>query len=372
MESEHCQQKIVHPGPEISAPPSLLAGVWERLAQRDASIDAARSRAELLEALHDARWEVRASAARVLGETREQAALEPLLRAMQDEHRLVRAAAVRALGRLNAPQDQLLRALHDSDWEVREMAVMALAEMKEAIPRALLLAAQRDAHSSVREAATVVLRQQLDLGSRPDAAHQPVGSRLRNGLLHLWLTFTRQLPIISKSIWIGTPLLMLLWCIKTFYFNSDLVDIQRIGLELALVTIVIAAAGSAFIYGSENDASFELTLTTPTSIRLVMLCRFVLVILYNFALAAAASAIVALVHGGNWWEIVQIWLGPMLLISSLTFTLTLLFSSGLALLSGIILELTQSINFTNHFARPELVNVSYWQTTPLTLILAAL
>jgi hypothetical protein len=370
MESEHSQQHLAVPDTE-NAPPSLLTGVFERLAQRNASIAASRPTHELFAALQDARWEVRAAAAHRLGEMAEDAALEPLLRVMQDKHRLVRAAAIRALGRLGAPLDQLLNALHDADWEVREMAVLALAEMQEPVPRSLLLAAQRDAHSCVREAASHAL-QRLDLRRSVGQSQPRVSLAIGKSAYHLWLTFVWQIPVVSKSIWIGTPLLMLLWCIKAFFLSGSLADTQQNNLELALVTTVVAAVGSAFIYGHENDASFELTLTTLTSIRLVMLCRFALVILYNFVIAALVSAFVALAHGGSWWEVVQLWLGPMLLVSTLTLTLSLLISSWLALLGGMVLEITQSTSFNDHLSGWTLVSSSYWHTTPVILALAAL
>lgn len=356
MESENCQQSQSLAPP---VPPSLLPGILERLAQREARIGAQRA----LQALQDPAWEIRAAAARSLSTQPSETTRAALLQAAQDEHRLVRAAVIRALAKLDTPLEQWLHALNDPDWEVREMAVMALADISEPVPPSLLRAARSDASGSVRTAAAYVLQQRQD--SKP-------GHRLQRRFVHIWLLLNRQIPLINKSIWLGTPLLLLLWCLKTLAFANFQADIHDIGLELALITTAIAAAGSAFLYGSENDTGFELTLATPTSIRLVMLCRFTLVILYNFLVAALASAMVATMHGGSWWEIVQIWLGPMLLISTLTLTFSLMISSWFALLGGILVELSQTLNFGNQSLHLTLVSPDYWHTTPIILLLATL
>jgi hypothetical protein len=132
----------------------------------------------------------------------------------------------------------------------------------------------------------------------------------------------------------------------------------------------------AFIYGAENDPGFEITLSTPTSIRIVMLCRMALVVGYNFLLSALASAIVALAHGGGLWEIMQLWLGPMLLLSSLTLALSLLIGSWLATLAAIIIEISQTIlihfDIQRHLPLLQFASPSTWQTTPCILILTVL
>src|SRR5260370_16443574 len=107
---------------------------------------------------------------------------------------------------------------------------------------------------------------------------------------------------------------MLFWCIPTFLpVIVSHADIHDTALQLALFTTVSAAAGTAFIYDGENDAGLELTLSTPTSMRIVMFYRFLLVVSYNILLSACASAVLALTHRAGLWEIVQIWLGPILL-----------------------------------------------------------
>jgi hypothetical protein len=143
---------------------------------------------------------------------------------------------------------------------------------------------------------------------------------------------------------------------------------------LVLFTAVVASSGVAFIFGTDNDAGFEITLATPTSIRIVMLCRVVLVIGYNFILSATASFIIALVHGGGIWEIMQLWLGPMLLLSSISVSLSLIIGSAFAVAISLILEALQAIPLTIErglpvlqFARPDMM-----QSSPAVIFLALL
>ena len=190
---------------------------------------------------------------------------------------------------------------------------------------------------------------------------------------HLWLVFTKQIRLIHKSIWIASTLVGLFCCSLAFFFSmhaqNHLHDITSI---LVLFTAVVASSSVAFLYGTDNDAAFEIMLSTPTSIRIVMLFRVVLVIGYNFILAALASFIIALVHVGSIWEIMQLWLGPMLLLSSISISLSLLIGSVFAVTISLILEALQAIPVTIEkglivlqFARPDI-----WQTSPAVILLA--
>ncbi|HEX6482788.1 MAG TPA: zf-HC2 domain-containing protein [Ktedonobacteraceae bacterium] len=194
-------------------------------------------------------------------------------------------------------------------------------------------------------------------------------------LLHLWLVFKKQIGIIHKSIWIVSAMVMIFGCIlvlvATWGGHSHIRDAQ---LLLALFASVIGASGVAFIYGAENDAGYELTLSTPTSIRIVMICRMILVVGYDLLLSALASTVLALSYGGGPWEIIQLWLGPMLLLASISLVLSLMVGSVIALLFSLILEATQALPsymekglIGLQLARPDL-----WQTNPTILLLAVL
>jgi hypothetical protein len=192
-------------------------------------------------------------------------------------------------------------------------------------------------------------------------------------LLHLWLVFRKQIGIIHKSIWIVSAMVMIFGCILAlFAISGNHSHIHDAQLLLALFASVTGASGVAFIYGSENDTGFELTLSTPTSIRIVMICRMILVVGYNLLLSAVASTVLALSYGGGPWEIIQLWLGPMLLLASISLALSLMVGSAIALLFSLILEVTQALPpymekglIGLQLALPEL-----WQTNPTILLLA--
>ncbi|HEY7418419.1 MAG TPA: HEAT repeat domain-containing protein [Ktedonobacteraceae bacterium] len=372
------------------APPSLLSGVLRRLDQREHYFTQ-RSCQALLDALHHQQWEIRAAAVHALEGSDLQAPLEPLIAALQDEHRLVRAAAVRALGRLAANTseastlvDYIFIALRDEEWEVREMAVLTLGERDEPAVRPLLQAALQDTNSSVREVAATALSRynaalpahQAEAKTSALASAAPAArSLLLQRIARSVLLLKRQVALIHRSLWIGPPLLLLLLGLFSFLGGGLTHDhVHMASLYLALFTTISAAAGTAFIYGGENDPGLELTLSTPTSLRGIMFARFLLVVGYNILLSACASAALGLLHGGGFWEIMQLWLGPMVLLASFTLTLSMLIGSWIALAAALIVEISQSfaVNAQQHWLQVELSFSGNWHTTPAILCLAAL
>src|SRR5260370_11225328 len=143
-------------------------------------------------------------------------------------------------------------------------------------------------------------------------------------LHRLWLVFRAQIPLLHKSIWVVSALVCLFGLALTLLMAHQTHAQMQFAADLLVLFIVVAgASGSAFIYGSAVDPGFELTIATPTSIRLLMLCRMGLVLGYNFCLAVLASAAFASVYGGSLWGMMQLWLGPLLFLSSLCLTISL-------------------------------------------------
>ena len=198
---------------------------------------------------------------------------------------------------------------------------------------------------------------------------------IRHALIHLWLVLNRQVRIIHKSIWIASTLVGLFCCCLALFVSAQSPGhVHDATSILTLFTAVVAASGVAFMYGSDKDPGFEITLSTPTSIRIVMLCRMALVIGYNFVLSALVSVIIAVAHGGGLWEVIQLWLGPMLLLSSISISLTLMVGAAFALAISLIIEALQAIPITLEkgllvlqLARPDM-----WQTSPYIIVLAVL
>ncbi len=159
-----------------------------------------------------------------------------------------------------------------------------------------------------------------------------------------WQLFRSQVPIIPRSVWLASALVCVLGLILTFVMvlHASTVNIRHAaGSVLVLFIIVAGSSGCAFIYGSSIDPGFEWTIATPTSMRLIMLCRMGSVLLYNLLLGMLASAVFTAATGGSLWEMVQLWLGPLIFLSSLCLALSLFLSTAFALTCTMVLGMLQ-------------------------------
>ncbi len=116
--------------------------------------------------LYDADAEVRAQAAKVLGDTRWAPAFGGLLKLMANENSRSRFFAALALAKLGKPEAvpalvELLRANANQDRYLRHAAVMGLASCADAV---LLKSLAKDASSGVRMGAVLALRRQASPG----------------------------------------------------------------------------------------------------------------------------------------------------------------------------------------------------------------
>lgn len=194
-------------------------------------------------------------------------------------------------------------------------------------------------------------------------------------LRRLWLVFRAQIPLIYKSIWIASALVCLFSLILTISMAQRSAETKGAIADIMVLFIaVVGAAGCAFLYGSSVDPGFELTISTPTSVRLVMLCRMVIVLGYNMLLALVASAVFAALYGGSLWGFVQLWLGPMVFLASLCLALSLFVGSTFALLCAIVIEVLQTFpqRFVSHLVNIPLPILDLNATSPVLLIAALL
>lgn len=210
-----------------------------------------------------------------------------------------------------------------------------------------------------------------------DAQEKAAAQRrsIRRGAYHLWLVFVRQVPLIHKSIWIASLLVNVLMLVLVLLGREGAHrNLHSVEGVLAFFTTVAAAAGVAFMYQAEHDAGYEIILSTPTSVRIVMICRMVLVVGYNIALAALTSAIIAIMLGGTLWDFIHIWLGPMLLLASFSLAISVIFGSVVSLAISLLLEVIQAIIASVERLTPAVhfLRVSLLQTTPLALFIALL
>ncbi|MDQ6662023.1 MAG: HEAT repeat domain-containing protein [Chloroflexota bacterium] len=375
---------------EQRAPDSLLSAVLNRVEHLNTYRTTQMSEQEIADSLSDPRWEVRAIAIYALSELGEQAPLDPFVVALHDEDPTVRAAAVQALGQMGEriPFDQLIIALQDREWEVRERVVLVLGELmllREHTVKPLLMAALQDTHKAVRNAAKNVL-EQYDAASissksvfqqrEERIAVQTPGAAgywhsLEQSLSHFWLVLIKQLSLLQEKGIITMLLLFLSYSLTLFILQFHR-NIHDAALSLGLVTTIATAMGIAFTVDARHDAGVEVTLSTPTSLRMIILCRFLLVIGSNFLLSVCASTIIALLYGQSAWVIIQLWIGPLFFISSLMLALAPLMGSWLSFLVTCLLEVVQTLRFGPGGEVHLLEHSFLWQMNPTLLLLAVL
>ncbi|MBC7188499.1 MAG: HEAT repeat domain-containing protein [Calditrichaeota bacterium] len=102
-----------------------------------------------MSALSDPDWQVCTQAARLLGNIREERAIQPLLAALRHQNWTVRQSAEDALRNFGAKAvPALIEALNGDDWVVRLRAARALGEIgdRQAIPALQRAVAREDEH----------------------------------------------------------------------------------------------------------------------------------------------------------------------------------------------------------------------------------
>lgn len=146
----------------------------------------------------------------------------------------------------------------------------------------------------------------------------------------------------------------------------------RPGDVLTLVAPIVAALGIAGVCGPRRDPVFELTATTPTPPRLLLLARVVLVFGYDLALALAATGLLTLAGAepAGMAELIGAWLGPMALLSALTLFLAAWIgpevAMGAALVVWALRVLADSV-LTSAGGVFELIRLA-WSTGPVTIL----
>lgn len=194
----------------------------------------------------------------------------------------------------------------------------------------------------------------------------------------VWLArfVAAQTPLVRREIWPASAVVMAIGAALSLIVGSSGGEVP--GTALALLAPFAAAIGIAMIYGQENDPALELALATPTSPRLVVVARLVVVLAWDLVLAVAATLVLAIANGPSvFMPLVSLWLGPMLLLGCLTLVLSLFVHSSLAIVATSILWIVRALEVAGEVRLHDLGGLTtvvdaVWQTSPLTLALALL
>ncbi len=270
-------------------------------------------------------------------------------------------------GRLGADEARDVRSHLDScaecrtelrGWQEVAEAAQAFSPRSVSLPSGL---ASRVADAVARESADAALAPRPGLAARLRWLGHFVGA---------------QGPLVRREIWPASTVVMLIGAAISLIEDGGGSGVP--GAALSLLAPLAAAIGIAMIYGQENDPALELTLATPTSPRLVVVARLVVVLAWDLGLALAASAILAILDGpAVFMPVVSTWLGPMLLLGCLALLLSLFVHSSLAIGGSMVLWLARAVAATgephvgNLGGLTDVLNAA-WQTSPLTLGLALL
>ena len=184
-------------------------------------------------------------------------------------------------------------------------------------------------------------------------------------LVAFWRLLLRQPQLMHRAIWVASTVAMIfaaLYAAAIWTFHGPSI--------LAMFLPVIAAGGMAFLYGPEADPALEVMLATPLSPRLTLLCRVMVLLGYDVALALGATTLIAVLHGAPPGALVTTWLGPLALLSAGSLLTSLVLGPSIAAAGSFAVWLAQFFQLDATYA-VRLTSAPFWQTNPLTLALAA-
>lgn len=328
------------------APADLLPTVLHRIAALDAYLAPDCSPTALRQAAADPRWEVRTVALRRLAAVAPLDAAELLVAALDDVHPAVRDAAHGALSSLSAP-------------------LSAVAQPGTAAPAPATATVPHDSAPHTALSAAAIARSRII--SWRAACEDGIGA-----LAHGGRVLARQ-PRLLRREW-GLPSLALLFADALVVFVALRlgVGLRAAATALALATILAAAIISVSTANLALDPGAELAASTGTSPRLVLGGRFALVVGTTLAISGLASAIMALAFGQGLWGIVQLWLGPLLLLAAVTLMVAQWLGTWLGLLATLGLEAAGTLRIGADGLLVPLEHSILLQTNPVILCLAAL
>lgn len=177
------------------------------------------------------------------------------------------------------------------------------------------------------------------------AAREPEPVPPRTGLirhasvaLQLVLAQTR---LIRVSVWLASVLVMGLGVVLAALRAGHVVPAS----VLSIVAPFVAAAGITGVCGPDRDPGLELTASTMTSPRVVLVARVTLVFGYDLVVALVASVVLAGVGVDpvGLGELIGAWLGPMALLSAVCLLIGVAVGTTAAITVTLALCLTRAL-----------------------------
>jgi len=205
---------------------------------------------------------------------------------------------------------------------------------------------------------------------------RPMISQIKAKLQRALYLLRSQMPLVQREIWPASAAV-----IGLGYAAALIADQAEILYALAPL---IAATCVSLIYGPENDPGYELSLSTPTAPRQILLARLALVFGYNLALVLlAAIGLLPLIDKLLLGSLLLSWLAPMTFLSAVALALSLWIGAPNAIVFAYIAWLGELISRLLRAPQspielsPITVQIMtayqhFWQTPMLLLAMAVL
>lgn len=146
-----------------------------------------------------------------------------------------------------------------------------------------------------------------------------------------------QTQVFSYAFWLSAALVTLVAALATFALTrsqalpASLNDAARLSLPLAVVSPALSAAGVSYAFRSFGRGAWEVELSCPISPVTLTVGRLLIVLGYVTGLAAVVSLVLWAASGEAstcLLSILESWFLPVLLLSTLSFYISLRFSPG--------------------------------------------
>ncbi len=212
--------------------------------------------------------------------------------------------------------------------------------------------------------------------ARLDTAPSPAASvrAARRRAMALGRIALGQAPLLPKGIWVASATVLVFGLLVSLLMSSSVGAAANalLGLAVPLVT----AVGVAFSYGHESDPALEVALATPTTPRVVLTSRLILIFGYNFGLALGVTLVLALFRGFAFAQLASLWIGPMLLLAGLsalvTVTVGTVASATTVAAIWCLRFLGSAASVVGAASAVRVGAVAIWPTSPAVLALAAI